>query len=327
MYKVSVIVPIYNVEKYIERLAHSLFQQTLDEIEYIFVNDASPDDSISILKTVIEEYPHRKSHTKILSHEVNRGLTAARNTGLQEARGLYIAYCDADDFLNKDMYKKLYYVAEKKNSDVVLCDFFMHMSEHDNRYTSTIQIKNDKVATLKAYIAYEWTVVWNMIARKELYYKYSLRSPDGITFCEDFWLTVRLLQYAQNISKVNEALYYYNRSNTSSILHTLNLKSEQDERRACIETISFFRENGVFDLYERELSWRLIKSTHDSIYHQDRYHEFLEICPDTHKYILSCPFVNKKSKLFMWMLSHNMQRIALGILKIRYIIKNRKDVI
>ena len=106
--KVSVIVLIYKVEKYIERCARSLFCQTMQDIEYVFVNDCTPDCSIQILQSVIDEYPQRKSDIKIISHEKNMGSGVARNTGLEVADGEYIIYCDGDDWVDPDMYEKLY---------------------------------------------------------------------------------------------------------------------------------------------------------------------------------------------------------------------------
>ena len=88
-------------------------------------------------------------------------------------------------------------------------------------------------------------------------------------------------------------------------------------KQVCKELIDFFKNEGVLDRYTKELSWRILKSTHDSIYHSGRYQEFLEIFPVAHNYIWSCPFVNTKSKVFMWMLSHNMKYFALAILKLR----------
>ena len=87
MYQISIIIPIYKTEKYIERCAISLFEQTLKSIEYIFVNDCTPDNSIQILKNVLKRYPNRISDTKIINHEFNRGLAAARNTGRSIAQG------------------------------------------------------------------------------------------------------------------------------------------------------------------------------------------------------------------------------------------------
>ena len=91
---VSVIVPIYGVEKYIERCARSLLEQTIENIEYIFVNDCTKDNSIAILESVIKEYPHREHQVRIIHHGTNKGLPQARKTGLLNAHGEYIAHCD-----------------------------------------------------------------------------------------------------------------------------------------------------------------------------------------------------------------------------------------
>ena len=125
MNKVSVIIPIYKVRNFIERCACSLFEQTLQDIEYIFVDDASPDDSIDILKSCVERYPERASHVHILVHEHNQGLPAARNTGLPVATGEYIFHCDSDDFVEKDMLEIMYKVATEEDADMVYCDFYL----------------------------------------------------------------------------------------------------------------------------------------------------------------------------------------------------------
>ena len=105
--KISVIVPIYNVRLYIERCVRSLMEQTLENIEFIFVNDCTPDDSMDILHHVLKEYPKRRKQIKIIEHETNRGISAVRNTGLKNATGQYIIYCDSDDWVEKNMYPKI----------------------------------------------------------------------------------------------------------------------------------------------------------------------------------------------------------------------------
>ena len=99
MPKVSVLVPVYGVEKYIERCARSLFEQTLDDMECIFVDDCTPDDSMQVLVKILSEYPRRKEQVKIIHHETNQGLPAARQSGLKIATGEYIAHCDSDRLL------------------------------------------------------------------------------------------------------------------------------------------------------------------------------------------------------------------------------------
>ena len=122
MPKVSIIVPVYGVEQYIERCARSLFEQTYMNIEYVFVNDVTPDKSIIILNQVTEDYPQRSKDVKIVTHSTNRGVSAARNTGLAAATGDYLLYVDSDDYLCKDAVEQLVNKAEEKNADIVLFD-------------------------------------------------------------------------------------------------------------------------------------------------------------------------------------------------------------
>ena len=98
-------------------------------------------------------------------------------------------------------------------------------------------------------------------------------------------------------------------------MHSLNRKTEQEERKAYLETIAFFNEVGVGNEYKREMSWRILKSTHDSALYLSRYNEFLTICPEAHKYIWSCPYVNFKCKFLMWLLHFKLLR-PLGIMLI-----------
>lgn len=122
MPKVSVIVPVFGTEKYIERCARSLFEQTLDDMEFIFVDDCSPDNAIGVLKSVLDEYPNRKEQTEIKRMPVNSGLAAVRKYGVGCATGDYLIACDSDDYVERDMYEKMYELAVKDNLDLVQCD-------------------------------------------------------------------------------------------------------------------------------------------------------------------------------------------------------------
>lgn len=122
-YKVSVIVPVYGAEKYIERCARSLFGQTLDRIEYIFVNDCTPDRSVQVLRDVLAGYPQRKSDTTIVDLPKNMGSAIARTTGLRHCHGEYVIQCDSDDWLEGDAYEAMYNKAVETDADVVVCGF------------------------------------------------------------------------------------------------------------------------------------------------------------------------------------------------------------
>ena len=117
MTKVSVIIPIYKVEAFIERCATTLMEQTLREVEYIFVDDATPDSSIQVLEEVVTRYPERKEQVHIVHHGTNKGLPAARNTGLSLATGEYIFHCDSDDYVDQSYLLEMRQALENADID------------------------------------------------------------------------------------------------------------------------------------------------------------------------------------------------------------------
>lgn len=296
--KISVIVPIYKVEKYIRKCAQSLFAQTLDEIEFIFVDDCTPDDSIAILLSVLDEYPHRKRQVRVLRHECNKGLTNARNTGIDAAQGEFIAHCDSDDWVNETMYEKLYNEARKSKSDVVLCDISMVELDGTTVF-KTAAVGNNNIATLNNYIVLPWTCTVNMIVSRRIYDRYQIKSPIEITYCEDYHLTVRLLYYSDKITKVNEPLYFYNRLNDESITHNLNSKQREERYKCDLEIISFFINNNVLSFYERSLAIRILSYSRFWVLDRDKWDKFRTFFPPSHKYIKSIGNVRFWHKLLM----------------------------
>lgn len=318
MAKVSIIVPIYNSERYIKRCADSLLSQTIEDIEVIFVDDFSTDKSIAVLKDVIRSYPHRAGRIKILYHDVNMGVSAARNTGLKESTGEYIAYCDSDDFVDEDMYRAMYDSAIESNADTVLCDFYMCASG-TNSEIKTITVSDDRVNTLKSYIGFGWTIISNMICKKSLYDSHSIASPLGITYCEDFSLTFRLLYHSEKIVQINRAFYYYWCENPNSAMAHRGEQSILDERKVYLDIIDMMQRDGVLDTYEREISWRILKNKQDLCLNKNSHKEFLSIFPRSHRHIATCPstFCNRKIKIMMWLLSHKMSFVLSLVLALR----------
>lgn len=123
--KLSVIVPVYNVRQHIEKCVRSLFHQTLDGVEFIFVDVCSTDDSISILQSLLVEYQNLADNIIIIRHKQNRGVSVARNRGLAQARGEYVIFLDSDDWIDEQMLQKMYLAASTAKADVVMCDFAM----------------------------------------------------------------------------------------------------------------------------------------------------------------------------------------------------------
>lgn len=318
---VSIIVPLYKAEEYIVRCAQSLFEQTFGNIEYIFVNDASPDNSIDLLNDTINHYPQRKAHVKILSHQRNLGVSAARNTGLKAATGDYVIYCDSDDWVDIQMVEILYSAAIRENADIVSCDFSMIYPDKKVPY-KTVDWSDNHIESLKKYIVYTWTVLVNLLVKRDLYIKNNLSSIEGAIYCEDFNLSTKLLLHAQKVYHVNKVLYFYNQLNSSSITHNLNPKAMHDEQMMCFDVINYFKQKNVYNFFQKELSWRILKSKQEWVLNEDSYQKFNNFYPESHKYILSCPYIGIKLKLMMWTLTHHCGFIARFMLLLRHLKHN-----
>lgn len=219
--KVSILVPVYNVSAFIEKCAHSLFNQTFSDIEYIFVNDATPDDSIEKLLNVIEQYPQRKNQIKIIEHSENRGLASARNTALNNATGEYISVVDSDDYIEPEMIEVLYNKAIEENADIVISDMLM---EHTSKTVYLVDELSDNNDHFSDIIKNEHShsFLCNKLISKTLYEREDCRVPEGLNYYEDRHVMSRLFYFANKIVKVNRAFYHYVHYNTQAITKTKN---------------------------------------------------------------------------------------------------------
>lgn len=224
MPKISVLVPVYGVEKYIERCARSLFEQTLDDMEFIFVDDCTPDRSIEILKSIIEEYrlrfEEKKYTVRIERMPTNSGLAAVRRHGVKLATGDYIIHCDSDDWVDVTMYEKMYSHAIHHNSDLVICDYIISngSKESDKVFTKGITDCSREAVFQRLLTSSTLNPVWSAMTKRELYD--DMMFPVG-AMSEDKTIMIQLAWKANKISYLQEALYYYFLSDTS-ILRTVN---------------------------------------------------------------------------------------------------------
>ena len=194
---VSVIVPIYKVRDYIERCAQSLMNQTLKEAEFIFINDATTDDSMDVLQRVLCKYPDRL--IRIINHEHNKGLPAARNTGLLFARGEYIYHCDSDDYLEPDMLENMYNVAISNNLDIVYCDYYLSFNKNEKLIRNKAYYNIDdyvREGLLGGRIKYN---VWNKLIRRAIYVENGIVFPEGYAMGEDMTI-IRLAINAKTVT-------------------------------------------------------------------------------------------------------------------------------
>lgn len=207
MPKVCVIVPVYGVEKYIERCARSLFEQTLDDIEYLFIDDCTPDDSIIVLKRVLEEYPQRISQVIFHRMEQNSGQAKVREWGLRNATGDFVIHCDSDDWVEADMYKTMYQHALDTSSDVVICGYNITDGSSISRVGKGAIVKSKESILDDIIKVADWTV-WNKMVKREIYKTHGFIFPTQ-NMGEDMVVTVQSLYYANRITTIENSFYNY----------------------------------------------------------------------------------------------------------------------
>lgn len=216
---ISLIIPIYRVEKYIGRFAESVFGQSYPYIQYIFVNDETDDSTIDILKALIEaRYSHLKEKILIIDQS-HAGLPAARRTGMQYATGDYVWHIDSDDWIEKDAVAIIADIAEKSDSDLIYFPFWQE-------YADGSKIKCDKVYDISSKKEYIWNMfnqksyacVWNKCIRRSVYERHEIYYPE-YSYAEDAYLMIQLVSYCNSICYLDSSLYHYRKDNGMSLSH------------------------------------------------------------------------------------------------------------
>ena len=242
MPKVSVIVPIYNVEKYLEKCINSLLSQTLEDIQIILVNDGSKDNSGNIAK----EYEKNNKDRVIYVEKENGGLSDARNYGLKYATGDFIAFLDSDDYIEKNAYEKMYNKAIEENADYVECDFiweFPNKIRVDKQYP----YKNKKEM-----LSFVRVVAWNKLIKRQLIIDNNLEFPKGLRY-EDVEFTYKLIPFINKFAYVDKPFIHY-------VQRKGSIANVQNERTAEIFTvldnvIEFYKKNNIYEKYRDELEY------------------------------------------------------------------------
>lgn len=235
---VSIIVPLYKVRDYIGKCCDSLFSQTLNGIEYIFVDDATPDDSLKILQMKIEQYPDIASKAKIFRHSQNMGVAEARNTGLNNAQGKYIAFVDADDWIEPDMFFRLYEMAMSKDLDIVGCDWYLEYSQSKRILR---QPDNDSVdVAFRAMLRGElrW-YLWAFMIKRTLILKNQLCFTKGYNIGEDMAFLLKSFSVADSYGHISIPLYHHTMYNVNSLTRLEADKQFQSVRHYVNEVVPY----------------------------------------------------------------------------------------
>lgn len=245
--KVSILVPFFKVEKYVGRCVESLFTQTYQNIEYVFVNDCSPDKSMDVINEYIEKYGIAEK-CKIISHKKNQGISASRNDCLDNMTGDYFLFVDSDDYIDKDMIESLVEAAIKENADISGCGYIEeyadHSVEHPQKYTNDHDemMRAITLLTIKG-------VMWKLLVRSTIVIDHcdEVRFIPDRNMVDDYLFCCQLFYYAKRFAGVNRCMYHWIQYNPNNYTHT-TIFAVESQAAAIRKTEEFYREKGVYEL-------------------------------------------------------------------------------
>ena len=237
-YSLSVLVPVYNVANYVRKCAESIFSQSLKNMQIIFIDDCSTDNSIDIIKEVLDEYPSRKKDTIFCSMSQNSGQSSVRRLGYLIAEGEYVISCDSDDWVDSDYYELMYKKALQENADVVVGGFQEHFKRKNKIQSYTV------LGTGKDILS-QWgkepihMSLCNKLIKREILSRQNILPYKLINMWEDNGLMHRVLYYSENVVSVSNCGYHYNRINASSITNSYT-RSAINQMIACANLLEDF---------------------------------------------------------------------------------------
>lgn len=312
---ISVITPVYNVKRFIEKCAITLMRQTFKDVEFIFVDDASNDGSIPLLESVISRYP--ENNVRIIHHEKNSGLPAARKTGIEAAKGEYVFNCDGDDYVEETLLEKMYNAVTKNNADYTYCDFFLTY-ETTERYMHCPTYTTPDEALRKGYLSGAMKYnVWNKLIKRSLY--------QGVEFPVDHrkggedMVMFYVLSKAKSVVHVPEALYHYICINTSAISKGFSQQRLIDVKYNADYAIRSVLNNCAGN-YEKEIAFFKLNVKLPFLISDDKakYKVWQEWYPEANAFALKNKELPMRTRLLQWFASKDLWVIVSLYYKIVY---------
>lgn len=276
--KVSILIPVYGVEQYIAECARSLFSQTYHDLEFIFVDDCSPDNSISVLKKVLEDYPDRANQVHIIRHETNKGVGTARQTAFTHATGECIMHADSDDLLPADAVELLVGGMQKGAYDIVSGAY----AEYRNQTIGAIKLpptlpNQYYVRQLLCQNLVKHNL-WGRLYRRAFLQENNISFVPGIDYCEDYTVITRAF-FSARYTTIDDLVYYYRTDNSTSYTHQISHKNLVSMLKANAVVIDFFRKNDVKGLYHQALDMGLLNMYRDAMKNGMHPKEIETYCP------------------------------------------------
>ena len=303
---ISVIVAVYNVEKYIRRCLDSILAQTFRDFELIIVDDGSPDGCHAIC----DEYASKDERITVV-HKENGGLPAARKTGFDNSIGKYLLFIDGDDWIENTMLEIMLGEAKRQNSDVVICDVYKDYGKV--KKAATIHFPQEKKDIMETFIRHPgfMNYFWNKLIKRDIFIKNKIDFPQNITLCEDLYVIFKIVYYAKVISHVSVPLYHYMQTNPSAMTKNITEKSYSSKMAVLESLIAFcvgkekdFDTEKIINFYKiyNRLPLIIYKNLRDAERWSNTY-------PESNKYIWKVP-LRFDYKLLSWLCSKRLHALA-----------------
>jgi len=316
--KISVIVPIYKAEEYIERCCVSLFEQTLEDIEFIFVDDCSPDNSITKIKEIVKRYPKRVSSVKFLTHTQNQGVSFSRQQGLEAATGEFVIHCDSDDWVDINAYEKAYNIAIEQDAEIVRFGYVTEYPSGAKNYSS--YPREDYMTPLEFNIGPLTGSVWGAIISRKLLCDYNIKFPENINWGEDFCVSIAGLVISKKTICLQECFYHYWQNN-DSITHTVSEQRCHQLVKVGDHVEKFLLKVGKLKEYEYQLNYLKfqVKASFLMLSDVRNINRWKSLYPESNKYVMSY-YYPLYFRLAAFFIIHNMNWLGIFILTLRDII-------
>ena len=290
-YRISLVAPVYGVEKYIAKFAESVLDQTYQDIQFVFVNDGTKDRSMDILRQLIEErYAHLKQRILIVDKE-NGGLPSARKAGLDVAEGEYILFADSDDWLETDAVEKVMAKADETDADIVYFDLvkeYGHRTSYKRERDYTGKTKEDFIVNMFNYKSFGYTVT--KCFKRKLYTDNVIYMPK-LGMHEDIYLMSQIIFYAGSLVHIPEALYHYRKDNPDSFCAQDRHKRHIASTTNLLDLYEHHRDNLKGSPIEKVAGSILMRAGQHSIMHgYDFYEKYPYLAGDLRKTRISCRY-------------------------------------
>ena len=302
--KVSILIPIYKVEQYLEKCLDSIFTQTYKNIDYVFVNDCSPDNSLQVLKDTICKHGIDKNRYVIINHEQNEGIAVSRADCIKYATGDYVLFVDSDDWIEPDMVQTLLDATDNGQIDIVGSDIsndFLNgvVTYYNEKYAGTC--RENLIKCLNYDIT---TVLWKLLIKRRLFDNFTI--TPHVDIVEDYIISVKLYYYAKSFKAVPKAMYHYVQYNQARV-SLQRLKSINMHIKGVQEVETFCRDNNIFDdVVEEKLLIRKFNIKSNFLTKQLRdIKAYKTVFPEANRVWRKIPY-SRKEKIKFWLAENNI---------------------